>query len=390
MSDGVVTVGVYDPDSTKQFVAETRAAFERAGFDGTELNEEQSDGHVTFKVPYGHWNIRVHVNTDGEYGMDEPAVHLGLGEMIYPYRWDDADTYRQAMSGMFELVCRLATGLDAAYTPVFDSEGRAMAVIPRDRPIGEAVESPPILGVYSDDVLAQFGGLDALYDSPPWYTAELSSGKTVVVESEDPWDGWQPPTDAEFIRTATFNDDTDTPETERRGFSDPFAALDVGAIGADVCVPREDISQSFPNEDIELVRVRIDENRDLRRFDSDRYVRNIVDEDPGDDMAFIKAMLEDIPTDATERDPMVSALLDERIPPSFVRLDDADDENVVTKVMNLDTTVSKFELLLSLGRVAQQDDFTTDDLNSMEGALDTLNELDDTENIDQYIRERLL
>lgn len=390
MSDGVVTVGVYDPDPTKQFVVETRAAFERAGFDGAELNEKQSDGHVVFRVPYGHWNIRVHVNTDGEYGLDEPAVHLGLGEMIYPYRWDDADTYRQAMSGMFELICRLATGLDAAYTPVFDSEGRAMAVVPRDRPIGEAVESPPILGVYSDDVLRQLGGLDGMFDSPPWYTAELSGGKTVVVESEEPWGNWQPPTDAEFIKSASFHDGVDTAEPKRRGLSDPFAALDIGAIGTDVCVPREDISQTFSNEDVELVRSRIDENRDLRRVDSDRFVRNIVDEDPGNDMAFIKAMLADIPADATERDPMVSTLFDERVPPEFVRLDDPEDENVVTKVMDLDTTVSKIKLLVSLGHVAQQDDFTIDDLDSMEGTLDTLNELDDTQNIDQYIQAKLL
>jgi hypothetical protein len=40
--------------------------------------------------------------------------------------------------------------------------------------------------------------------------------------------------------------------------------------------------------------------------------------------------------------------------------------------------------------VAQQDDFTAEDLDSMEGALDTLRELDNTDNIDQYIRNRLL
>jgi hypothetical protein len=57
--------------------------------------------------------------------------------------------------------------------------------------------------------------------------------------------------------------------------------------------------------------------------------------------------------------------------------------------MSLNTDVSKIKLLVSLGRVAQQDKFTGADLDSMEGALDTLNEIDD-ENIDQYIRERLL
>ena len=101
-------------------------------------------------------------------------------------------------------------------------------------------------------------------------------------------------------------------------------------------------------------------------------------------------MLAGIPTDATDGDLMISALLQKAIPPSFVRLEDADDENVVTRVMALDSGVSKIELLVSLGRVAQQDEFGADDRESMEEVLDMLHELDDTENIDQYIRERLL
>ncbi|MDS0261032.1 hypothetical protein NDI56_16655 [Haloarcula sp. S1CR25-12] len=389
MSDGEVILGLYEPAPSEHLVDSTINAFEIAGFDVTEVEETVSEGYVTFEVPYENWTILVDIKMDGTTGPDEPAVHMGLGEKIYPSVWNDAAAYHRAMSVLFELVCRLATKLDAAYTPVFDSEGRSMSVVPRDRPIGDAVESPPILGVYSDDVLAQFGGLNAMFDSPPWYTAELSGGKTVVVESEEPWGGWRPPTDAEFIESASFHHGRDTSESGRHGLSDPFAAFDVGDIGADVCVPRDDISQAFPNEDIELIHVRVDENRDLRRIGSDRFVRNIVDEDPGNDMTFIKAMLADIPADATEHDPMVSALLDGRIPPSFVRLDDADAQNVVTRVMDLGTTVSKFELLLSLGRVTQQDDFTAEDLESMEGTLDTLNELDD-ENVDQYIEQKLL
>ncbi|AAV48350.1 unknown [Haloarcula marismortui ATCC 43049] len=101
-------------------------------------------------------------------------------------------------------------------------------------------------------------------------------------------------------------------------------------------------------------------------------------------------MLADVPSDATDDNLYVSALLRDVIPPAFVRLDDPDNESVVTKVMRLETDVNKIKLLVSLGRVARQDDFTADDLGSMEGALDTLNELDDNENIDQYIEAKLL
>ncbi|WP_367175685.1 hypothetical protein [Haloarcula rubripromontorii] len=184
-----------------------------------------------------------------------------------------------------------------------------------------------------------------------------------------------------------MSDDT---ESSSVPLADPFAALAVGGYGADVCVHRDDISTEFPNEILELVRVRVDENRDLRRVDSDRFVRNVVVANSNDRRSVVKRMLADVPADATDEDLYVSALLRDVIPPSFVRLNDPDDENVVTKVMELDTTVSKIKLLVSLGRVAQQDDFTAEDLDSMEGALDTLAELDDTENVDQYIRERLL
>lgn len=173
-------------------------------------------------------------------------------------------------------------------------------------------------------------------------------------------------------------------------FEDPFAALETGEYGADVCVHRDDITTEFPNEILELARIRVDEDRNLRRVDSDRFVRNVVDEVTESAQATVKRMLADIPADATEDDIHVSALLQGDIPPSFVRLDGPDGENVVTKVMRLDTDISKIKLLVSLRRVAQQDDFTAEDLDSMEGALDTLNELDDDKNIDQYIRERLL
>ena len=191
------------------------------------------------------------------------------------------------------------------------------------------------------------------------------------------------------LKTATFCE-TDPDGTEERELSDPFTALDHGEHGADICVHRDDISESFTNDDIQLVRAYVDRNRNLRHVDDERFVRNVVDADLDSDLAYVQRMLAEIPTDATDDDLMISALLQKAIPPSFVRLEDADDENVVTKVMALDTGVSKIELLVSLGRVAQQDEFGADDLESMEEVLDTLHELDETEDIDQYIRNRLL
>ncbi|MCU4802741.1 hypothetical protein OB920_20475 [Halobacteria archaeon HArc-gm2] len=396
MSDGTAIAAFYELDQAADVVDSVIDACSATGFDVDSLvakdwYETQLESVI---VPHDQWSINLEVNHSDERGPDELAVSLGLGSKIYPSSLDDAAGYQREMDALFELICRLAASVAAGYVALFDSERRAMGVVPTGRPIGDAVERPPIVGIYSADVLDQFDGLDGLYDSPPWYTATLPTGQTVVVESETPWvdGGWRPPTEAEYLQGAAFgdgrtSDDVDT--AEARGLADPFAALDRGEYGADVCVHRDDISRAFPNEDLHLVRVRIDENGDLRRLDGDAFVRNVVD-DPGDDAAFVKRMLADVPADATGGDTMVSALLHESVPTEFVRLEDPDDENVVSRVMDLDVDASKFELLVSLGRVAQQDDFTGEDLASIEGALETLQQLEDTEAVERYVRENFL
>jgi hypothetical protein len=320
---------------------------------------------------------------------DAPLLSIGLGQKIYPERVDNANEYQERMTALLELQCRVATAADANYGPLFNPPDRY--AMPEGRPIGEAVEDAPRLGVYSPTVLGQFGGPEALFEEPPWYTGELPDGKTVVIGCKEFWKQgrWTPPTDAEFLKTATFYQ-TDPNRMRERELSDPFTALDHGEYGADICVHRDDISESFTNDDIQLVRAYAGRNRDLRHVDDERFVRNVVDVDLDSDLAYIQRMLAEIPTDATDDDLMISALLQKTIPPSFVRLEDADDENVVTKVLTLNTGVSKIKLLVSLGRVARQDEFGADDLESIEGILDTLHELDDTEDIDQHIRNRLL
>ncbi|ELY69958.1 hypothetical protein C489_03386 [Natrinema versiforme JCM 10478] len=174
------------------------------------------------------------------------------------------------------------------------------------------------------------------------------------------------------------------------GLSDPFAALNGGELGADVCVYRDDIREEFRNEDLHLVRVCVDERGDLRRLDDSTFVRNVVFDDSGGKADVIDRMFEDVPADTSRDKQMVSSLLHEAIPPSFVRLETPNGENVVTKVMNLDIETNKHDLLVSLGRVAQQDDFTDDDLETMLGALDTLADLEDIDGADDYVEDLLL
>ncbi|WP_242493271.1 hypothetical protein [Haloarcula hispanica] len=166
-------------------------------------------------------------------------------------------------------------------------------------------------------------------------------------------------------------------------FANPFAALDVGEYGADVCLHRDDIACSFPNEDLRLIRVKL--TRNATSGGSIRGHSSVMSWTP---------ILGTTPTwlggcSAISRPTRVSALLHAAVPPAFIRLDNPDDENLVTKVMSLDLNISKVELLITLGRVAQHDDFTQENLDSMEGAMDTAAQLV-ADAATQYVRENFL
>jgi len=304
------------------------------------------------------------------------------------------DAYTGPAQLFVELIRRLAVELDPFYVSTFNRaimDGEIAptpkAVLPAETPF--ELRRLPWLGIYSEPLIEQFGGCERVLDAPAWKVEKLENGSIFIVTTRIPWEdyGSKHPADR-YLLDGVDRADAVSPPSDVT-LSDPFASFDPDAIGTDVCVHRDDIVSEFANEDLRLVPVRVDEHRNLRHLDTGTFVRNVVTDTTGDKADIVKRMLSDIPATA-EDDLYVSALLRDVIPPSFVRLDDPEAENVVTKVMDLDTTVSKIKLLASLGRVAQQDDFTADDLDSMEGALDTLNELDDTENIEQYIRERLL
>jgi hypothetical protein len=389
---GTITIAVYPNETPPDVVSRCLDISNTAGLDVSDVDPNDggtNDRYRELSVSHGRGSLRYQFNLHDDRPPDEPLLSLGgLSDTVHP-KWAQEDTnYDEWMDLVFELVCRLATELDADYIAWLNTARDPMASVPEERPIGEAIEQAPVFGVYSTAVLEDLGGVDVLFDTEPWYVADIDGERTLVTESDQPWveGGWRPPTEAEYLDHAEFADGEDSGQTV--GLSDPFADLESGEYGADVGVKPDDISGEFTNDVLRLRRVRVDDERNLRRVDDDAFVRNVVDETHDDRLDLIQAMLAEIPREP-HTDEHASALLHEAIPPSFVRLDGPDDENVVTKVLNLETDVRKHDLLISLGRVAQQDDFTDDDLASIEDALDTLDELDD-EHVDAYIRQNLL
>lgn len=339
--------------------------------------------------------IRLRFRLDDWSGLTDAILSVSVdATRLVEIDPESAEKYTDPARVFVELIRRLAVELDPYYVStsnraIMDGEiaPTPEAVLPFETPI--ELERLPWLGVYSESLIEQFGGQERVLDTPAWLVEELENGSILIVTTRIPWEdyGSKYPADR-YLLDGMDRADAMSPPSDVT-LSDPFASFDPGAIGTDVCVHRDDITSEFANEDLQLIPVRVDEHRNLRHLDTNAFVRNVVTDATGDKSDIIKRMLSDIPATADD-DLYVSALLRDVIPPAFIRLDSPDDENVVTKVMRLDTDVSKVKLFVSLGRVAQQDDFTAEDLDSMEGALDTLNELDDNENIDQYIEQRLL
>lgn len=340
--------------------------------------------------------VRIRLNRGERWDWNEPRVIVSFWTM--PLQTDvnvnpDQHTrskVQQRVDAIVRLLLDIVELVNPAYAWSMLSIGTRpdRGLRPMERPIVDDISRISWLTVFSEELVEDLGGRDHVLETPAWRVETLESGHIVVIATDNPTDpSFEPASDPEDHLLDGENQLDES--RDNLNLADPFAALDVGEYGADVCLHRDDIARSFPNEDLRLIRVEVDEERNLRRVDTGAFVRNVVDADPGDDADLVGRMLSDIPADATDADLHVSVLFHAAVPPAFVRLDGPDDENLVTKVMALDLNISKVELLITFGRVAQHDDFTQENLDSMEGAMDTLAQVD-ADAATQYVRENFL
>lgn len=384
---------MYDPGVDGDVVERSLEVFEDLGFDvaARERSSGLMSGFHYLDVPHDQgWSVSIQVNEDDDLGADDSVLGLRLQHLVYPDRGQDGVSHEATMDVLFELVVRLAMALDLSYLAVFGMEQADGTVTPDGEPISESIDAPPRMGVYSSALLEALGGVDEFASDDPWYVAELTDGRTVVIRTAWPWGdgGWSPPTGAEYLTSATLDsDDTDAGDVT---LGDPFAALAPGEYGADLVVSQADLDGEFRNEDAELVRVYVDENRDLRRVDDDSFVRNVVTETSGSDHETIGQMAANLPPGTDPEDVPMSVLLNEQVPPSFVHLDAPDGENVVTLVMGLNVQMSKYDVLMALANRARPDDgYTEEELQSIEGGLSTLVDVDDPLQVETWLRENV-
>lgn len=399
MDYGTATVAFYDgaPVDADGLVADTLASCRAVGLSGADGSDGAVDPGALDVAPTDRLRLydgdtELRFRLDAEATTPDPFLEITVaGEHLEPSGESDGE-YTGFLRSFVELIEELAVAHDPSYGTAVSTRHVSSGVTPSEvMPQGTPIELEriPWLGVYGRSLVDRLGGLEHVRSAPAWRVETLENGSVMVIKSRIPWEDPGPdhPVDRHLLGASDRSTDRASGSESAR-MADPFEPLERGAYGAEAAVRRADIADEFRNEDLELVRVYVDEDRDLRRVEDDSFVRNVVTDDPDDRAAVVRRMLADVPADAAENDLMVSALVHEAIPPSFVRLDEPDGANVVTRVMNLDVDTNKVELLISLGRAAQHGDGM--DVVTIESALDELAGLEDSDGVDRWIEQNLL
>lgn len=208
MSGASDVVAFYTSHLPPDIVEETIATCERVGFEidvengGSDAADDRRSQELRIRYDEGWFNAFVY--TDEGRPPTEPVVGISFAQRLKPTRATDERAFRDRMHAVFELVCRLAVTLDADYAPLFCPPNRRADL--DGRPVVENLADLPRIGVYDRAVVDQYGSLEAMFDSTPWYSAALERDKTVVVETERPWGrvDWRPPIRADFLENAAF------------------------------------------------------------------------------------------------------------------------------------------------------------------------------------------
>jgi|APHM01.1.fsa_nt_gi hypothetical protein len=188
------------------------AAAEPAGFTVTSFDKPTAVNLVKYEEIYevrhdSSLDLTACCNHPQDRASDDPVLVLsGFADWVYPSGPWDAETRRVRMDALFELLCRLATAFEPDYLPLFDTETDGSGVVPTDDSIPDSIRSPPPLGVFSNQVLSDLGGVDRFFEAEPWYVATLDGEQTLLVSAESPWTNgeWRPPTEAEYVLNGQF------------------------------------------------------------------------------------------------------------------------------------------------------------------------------------------
>lgn len=332
-------------------------------------------------------DVSVYFNLGEDWAWNEPRVVVSVSTMALDPATEvrpeqhTRDSVQERVDALVELTTELVALLDPEYVwGMLDAgpqpdEGRR----PTERPIADSIETLDWLTVLGPELVEALGGYERVTNAPGWRVEELKSGHVLVVATDNPVRPTETPpiSVTEYLLEGVSLPDA----SERRsGLEDPFAELQPGDVGADLVADTDDVG-SLENDDLELVRCEVDESYHLRAVDDGSFVRRVLGAD---------GPVGEVPADADPADEPVTVLALVGVPPAFVRLDDSDDENVVTMIDRLDVELDKVALLANLASLPDDPDYDPSELDRLESVLSDLLDLDDVDGVEKLVERRLL
>lgn len=174
-----------------------------AGF-GNDWSETETGNELrSFKTSYNSKTINI--TFDYESNISPHLVLIvNFREHLSPLNWKKDNKYKKFFDTSTDLLCRLYDVSNANYMGVF-TKSEYDTFVPSDLPLIDYIEKIPPIGIYSESLLQDFGGLAGLfkeprweYSKPPWRVGELENGSLLVITHPRPWTdgGW---TDSSYV-----------------------------------------------------------------------------------------------------------------------------------------------------------------------------------------------
>lgn len=191
-------MNVHSLNPPSNLIESSQRACAQAGFDPDWTKDEGESDSKSYWTTYERRAISLMFSLGAEPQSNGRILNIGFQDHLYPSNWDEPERHQEFFDSCIELICRLADVCVADYMGLFTSP-RYDEIIPSNLPLAEHIDKVPPIGVYSESLLQNFGGLSGLfkepcweYPQPPWRVGELDNGSLLVITHPKPWtdSGW--------------------------------------------------------------------------------------------------------------------------------------------------------------------------------------------------------
>jgi len=349
------------------------------------VGDRLCDGNGSISLEYDDvLTVDLFFNLGEQWNWNDPRLLVSFPSRAVDPRVDREGYSRERClkraSALAELVGTLATVVNPEYvwTMLVRGPEPDAGLRPERRPISENITQLSWLTVFSPSLVEELGGRDRVLKTPAYRVEELDSGHVLVVRTDNPVDPSEGPAvspEAYLLKGKSL----DELQSDQPRIDDPFRHLEPGDLGVDVVIAQENVDGDPTNDDLELVRVEVDDDYRLWDVESEEFVRRVFDED-GDSYGGETT----VPSE--EHHP---PLVHSGYPVEFVAIDSPDGETLITKVMGLDVEIDKLRLLVSMASMVEDADDRREALQTLHSTIDEAKRAADVDGIERLLHRLL-